>query len=215
MRMIQAIFWDNDGVLVDTEHLYFRATRQVLASVGVEFDEQAYHELLLVQSGGAWHLAAEKGIGTAQIEGLRAERNALYSRLLEAEATAMDGAEQVLEMLYGRLYMGVVTSSHRSHFDIIHRATGFTRFFDFVLANEDYGRSKPDPEPYLKALEQTGYDRDTCVVVEDSQRGLMAAKAAGLTCWVIPTPLTQAGDFSSADKILDRITDVPTYLGLA
>ncbi len=212
--MIKAIFWDNDGVLVDTEHLYFRATQEVLASVGVAFDEHAYHELLLAQSSGAWHLAAEKGIGPAQIEVLRQERNALYSRLLKTEATAMDGAEMVLQTLYGRLSMGVVTSSHREHFEIIHQATGFTRSFDFVLAREDYGRSKPDPEPYLKALEQTGYDPDACVVIEDSQRGLMAAKAAGLTCWVIPTPLTQAGDFSPADQILGHITDVLTCLAL-
>lgn len=213
--MIEAIFWDNDGILVDTEHLYFRATQQVLASVGVVFDEQAYHDLLLAQSVGAWHLAAEKGIGPAHIERLQVERNDLYSRLLEAEARAMDGAETVLQTLYGRLAMGVVTSSRRTHFEIIHRATGFTRFFDFVVANGDYARSKPQPDPYLKALEQTGYNPDACVVVEDSQRGLMAAKAAGLTCWVIPTPLTQAGDFSSADRVLEHITDVLTCLDLS
>ncbi len=212
--MIEAIFWDNDGILVDTEHLYFRATQTVLASVGIAFDEEAFHELSLAQSVGPRHLAAEKGIRPAQIERLKAERNDLYGRLLEAEAVPMDGAERVLQTLYGRLAMGVVTSSRRTHFEIIHRATGFMRFFDFVLASGDYSRSKPDPAPYLKALEHTGYDPAACVVIEDSQRGLMAAKAAGLTCWAIPTPLTQTGDFSSADKILGHIADVLTCLDL-
>jgi hypothetical protein len=61
-RMIKAIFWDNDGVLVDTERLYFHATQHVLATVGILLTKEQYIALFLVQGKGAWHLAAEKGI---------------------------------------------------------------------------------------------------------------------------------------------------------
>jgi beta-phosphoglucomutase-like phosphatase (HAD superfamily) len=80
--MPKAIFWDNDGVLVDTEELYFKATQKVLAAVGIALTEQDYIELFLVQGRGAFHLAEERGISRAGVEDLRAERNALYGRWL-------------------------------------------------------------------------------------------------------------------------------------
>src|SRR5712691_10523196 len=81
-RMLKAIFWDNDGVLVDTERLYFRATQHVLATVGVLLTQAQYIDLFLVQGKGAWHLAAEKGVSPSAIAQLRHERNTLYSTLL-------------------------------------------------------------------------------------------------------------------------------------
>src|SRR5580765_8042562 len=76
--VIEAILWDNDGVLVDTEHLYFQATQHVLASVGIRLTRKEYIELFLVQGRGAWHLAEEHGIAPADIDRLRNQRNALY-----------------------------------------------------------------------------------------------------------------------------------------
>src|SRR5438477_6566993 len=74
--MFKAILWDNDGVLVETEHLYFQATQQVLGSVGIELSQEQYIELFLVQGRGAWHLAEEHGVAPSDIDRLRQERNA-------------------------------------------------------------------------------------------------------------------------------------------
>lgn len=210
--MFQAIFWDNDGVLVDTEHLYFQATQQVLASVGIHLDAATYHHLFLKQSQGAWHLAAQHGVSQARLAALRAARNALYGQLLHEADITMDGVAPVLQSLAKRFTMGVVTTSHRDHFEIIHRRTQLLTHFDFVLVREDYGQSKPDPEPYLKALQMAGCSPTSCLVIEDSERGLTAAKAAGLACWVIPTGLSRSGNFSAADKVLEHISQVPVHL---
>ena len=210
--MIKAIFWDNDGVLVDTEHLYFRSTQQAMASVGIELDPSTYREYFLKRSHGVWHLAAKHGVSESDIESLRQQRNRLYSQLLHDESGPMDSAEQVLQTLFGRYMMAVVTTAHGEHFDIIHQRTGFKRFFDFILTREDYGESKPDPEPYLTALEKSGYQPEECLVIEDTERGLTAAVAAGIRCWVIPTALNLESDFSAADKILKHISEVPEHL---
>ena len=84
--MIKAIFWDNDGVLVDTELLYFFATEQVLATVGVPLTKEQYIELFLVQGQGVWHLAADKGVSPGAIAQLRHERNTLYRVRYSAES---------------------------------------------------------------------------------------------------------------------------------
>ena len=80
--MVEAIFWDNDGVLVDTEHLYFEATRRVLAQAGIELTEDDYRELFLVQGRGAWHLAEARGLSAPAVEALKEQRNALYAELI-------------------------------------------------------------------------------------------------------------------------------------
>jgi HAD superfamily hydrolase (TIGR01509 family) len=210
--VIKAIFWDNDGILVDTEHLYFEATRRVLARVHVDLTPALFHELFLVQNRGAWHLAEAAGVAPDALARLRADRDALYGELLCRDGLVIPGVEAALERLASRHRMAIVTSSHRDHFDAIHRGTGLLRFFDFVLTREQYQRSKPDPEPYLVALAQTGLNRSECLVIEDSERGLRAARAAGLACWVIPTALTRGGDFRAADRVLGSVAEVVTEL---
>ena len=210
--MVKAIFWDNDGVLVDTEHLYFQATQQTFASIGVILDQETYRHLFLAQSSGTSRLAEQHGLPAPAIAALKSERNALYRQLLYDHAVPMDGAEDVLQSLFRRCTMGVVTTAHREYFEIVHRTTGFTQYFDFVLTREDYQLSKPNPEPYLKALQTVGYSPVDCIVIEDSERGLKAAKAAGLTCWVIPTPLSQCDDFSAADRVLSNIRETLQYV---
>jgi HAD superfamily hydrolase (TIGR01509 family) len=82
--------------------------------------------------------------------------------------------------------MGIVTSSRSDHFALIHQRTGFLPYFRFVLTAGDYSRSKPDPDPYLRAIERSGVERDECLVIEDSERGLIAATAAGIRCIIVP-----------------------------
>lgn len=206
--MIKAIFWDNDGVLVDTESLYFSATQQVLATVGVTLSKDQFIELFLVQGKGAWHLAIENGTSPNRVADLRSQRDALYAKMLSHDCNIIDGTRDVLESLHGDFLMGVVTSSRKEHFDLIHRSSGLLKYFSFVLTGDDCTKFKPDPEPYLLAVKKSGFAKEECVAIEDSERGLKSAKSAGIDCIVIPTELTKTGDFSQADKILGNIKEV-------
>ena len=209
--MIKAILWDNDGVLVDTEGLYFRATREILTRVGVDLTQEMFVEYLLKKGKRVWHLAVEKGASPTEVDRMRDERNARYGQLLHQEDTVIEGVAETLPKLH-QFDMGIVTTSRREHFDIIHRASGLLQYFAFVLTREDYGKSKPDPEPYLRGLEKTGVERSECIVIEDSKRGLTAATHAGLRCLVIPTALNRDDDFSGAYMVLNEITDVTPEL---
>jgi HAD superfamily hydrolase (TIGR01509 family) len=210
--MLKAILWDNDGVLVDTEHLYLAATRDVLARRGIRLTDDDYHELFLVQSRGILHFAERHGWTEGELEAVRQDRGALYSAMLRERACVLDGVEEVLRALHGRYVMGIVTSSRREHFDIIHEKSGLLGYFDFVLANGDYGESKPHPEPYLKAVERAGVRNDECLVVEDSERGLASASAAGLRCVIVPSRLTTGRPFGAAHRVLTSIRELPTLV---
>jgi len=202
------ILWDNDGILVDTEHLYFRATCDVLEEEGFHLSKERYIELLLVQSKGVWHLLEEDGPDPDRIPAAKRKRNALYAHYLESEPILIDGARETLEQLHGRFKMGIVTSSLKHHFDIIHGRSKLLDYFDFVITSEDVERTKPDPEPYVTALRLAGVQPHEAVAVEDSERGLRAALAAGIPCYIIPTELTRHSNFDGALEILDTIQQV-------
>lgn len=210
--MIKAIFWDNDGILVDTERLYFAATKKILATVDIELTKEMYIDYFLIRGNGTWHLARKKGLSSDVINNLRNERNVLYGQMLESECDIIDGAKEVVEALYGKCLMGIVTSSRKDHFEIIHESLGILEYFDFILTGDDYKKFKPDPEPYLLAVEKSGFHKDECIAIEDSERGLISAKAAGIHCFVIPNELTSNGNFLAADKVLKNISELPTEL---
>jgi HAD superfamily hydrolase (TIGR01509 family) len=205
---IKAIFWDNDGVLVDTERLYFSATKQILATVGIDLTKEMFTEFSLKEGKGAWYLAREKGISETDIRDLRDRRNLLYMKLLENENTLIDGTRDALEVLHNKYIMGIVTSSRKDHFEMIHKKSGLLQYFDFCLTREDYAKSKPDPEPYLLAVDKSGCLKEKCLAIEDTERGLRSAKAAGINCFIIPNELSRGGNFSGADRVLNSIKEV-------
>jgi len=208
--MIKAIFWDNDGVLVDTEGLFFRANQEILAGVGISLRWEEFEEISLARGESVLQLAANP---EAEVfHKLRRDRDARYADLLAREPLMIDGVREVLDALHGKYVMGIVTSSGHEHFEIIHRQSKRLPYFQFVLTMKDCSHTKPHPEPYLKALELAGFMPQECLVIEDSPRGLAAAMSAGIRCMVIPSKFTCSNNFAGAYKVLNSIKELPAVL---
>ncbi len=206
--MIKAIFWDNDGILVNTEELYFKANRQILSTIGITITKEKFIQFFLIQGRGAWHLAEEKGITKNEIEALRQKRNKLYTEMLLNGNLIIKDVPGVLSRLGAKYKMGLVTSCRRNHLEVIHKNTELLKYFDFIITSDECKITKPDPAPYLMAVEKSGLKKEECIVIEDSERGLLAASAAELKCIVIPTSLTRNGNFKNAFMILKNIKEV-------
>jgi HAD superfamily hydrolase (TIGR01509 family) len=205
------ILWDNDGVLVDTEFWYFTATQRALAELGVALEKQTYLQRM-VHGQSSWDLAAAIGIDANRIAMQRQQRDAWYEEYLLHETIEIPGVEALLEELSKTHKMAIVTTSKRTHFELIHKTRHLIRFMDLVLTREDYVLSKPDPEPYLLALKKLGASADECLVVEDSQRGLQAALAAGIDCAIVHNDFTASHDFTGASHLLNSIAELPGIL---
>lgn len=214
--MFDAILFDNDGVLVDTEGFYYRANREALAPFGVELDRETYIDLFLRDSCGAWDLLRERGVSEGEIHAARARRDAHYVALVtggEKSCLLLPGVASGLAALAGRYRMAIVTSSEPEPFAAAHARAGILHHFELALTRDQYSNSKPDPEPYVTAAKRLGVSPSRCLVIEDSERGLRAAKAAGIPCWVVPSELTRGGSFGAADAVLDGFDDVVRRLG--
>lgn len=210
--MVEAILWDNDGVLVDTERLYFQATQRALAGAGIELTLDLYKEVSLRQGKSLFSLATQRGLTAEQIAALRLERDEIYTGLLRSEQLLFSGVLETLRELHKKYRMAIVTSSRRVHFDVMHEKTEISEFFEFVLAREDYGQSKPNPEPYLTALRMLSVPAEKCVAIEDTERGLAAARAAKLRCVMVPHEFTRECGFAGAMAVIEAAAQLPAIL---
>jgi HAD superfamily hydrolase (TIGR01509 family) len=206
-----AVLWDNDGVLVDTEVLFFEATRAILAEVEFEVTRELFVDLSMRQGRSVFERLTDR-LEISAIEELRRRRNRLYNDTVARGVRINAGVQAALEHLQPQMRMGIVTGSSREHFETMHATTGLLRYFEFCLTHDEYTRSKPHPEPYLTAMERFGLDGGSTVVVEDSERGLQSAVAAGLRCIVIPNDLTRDGDFTAATAVLGDAGELPRVL---
>lgn len=208
--MFDGIFWDNDGVLMETEHLYYQANAEALAQAGVELSLEEFCRISLRLGESLLGLARNTGDGLE----LRRVRDEIYYRLLGEESLVIPGVQDTLELLHGRLPMAIVTSCTRSNFLQMHRASGLLSYFDFILTREDYSASKPDPEPYLTACARAGLNPGRCLAIEDSERGVTSAARAGMVVAAIPGAMNRGGDFSTARWLLEGVHELPALLNL-
>lgn len=209
--MKKYILFDHDGVLVDTEHWYYKAGERALADIGFTLDREQYLRDM-TQTGGTWAQARAAGIDEHTISKLREARNISYQEYLRTEAIEIEGVVETLAELSKYVRMAIVTTSKRADFELIHAKRQITPFMDFVLVREDYEHTKPHPEPYLTALQRFGAAREEALVVEDSSRGLNSAAAAGIECAIVHNEFTKSHDFSQAAYRIQTLMELKAII---
>ncbi len=205
--MKKYILFDHDGVLVDTEFWYYKAGERALADIGFILDKDQYLRDM-TQSFGTWAQARAAGIDEQTINKQREVRNAYYQEYLRTEAIEIEGVVEALAELSQYARMAIVTTAKRTDFQLIHEKRQITQFMEFVLVREDYKNSKPHPEPYLTGLQRFGAAKAETLIVEDSNRGLNAAVAAGIDCAIVHNDFTRTHDFSQANYRIKNLSEL-------
>jgi HAD superfamily hydrolase (TIGR01509 family) len=183
----QAVLFDMDGLLVDTEPLWFEVETDVMTRLGGTWTAADQQELLGSSLPNAVRYFLERArrpadpaeVGEWMIGGIVAKVRERGVTIMPGAADLVAGAEAA------GLPYALVTSSQRRFVDAVLAQTGL-RFPVLVCAN-DVTRAKPDPEPYLLAARRLGADPGRCVVLEDSITGVTAAEAAGCLVVAVPT----------------------------
>jgi HAD superfamily hydrolase (TIGR01509 family) len=219
---IKAIFFDQDGVIVDTERDGHRvAFNRAFESFGldVHWDVRKYHEMLQIGGGKERmrHQLHTQGFGKAVsadqedalIARLHHRKTELFIEMIESRQLPLrPGVHRLMrEALQHGLTLGVCTTSdERAARAIIHSLLADIRF-DVVLAGDMVRRKKPDPEIYLLAMEKTGLRPEQCIVVEDSSNGVKAAKDAGMNVVATVNDYTRQEDLGRADLVVSCLGD--------
>lgn len=176
----QAILFDFDGVLVDSEPVHFACWREVLAPFGIDLDWETYERLCIgIADRAMLETLCALSSPPLEIERLWEQyprKKARFRECMSQGETVRAEVRTLLQSL-GRYRMAVVSSSGRAEVEPILRAVGIRELFDAVVCGEDVTRLKPAPDPYRKAAQLLGISK--ALVVEDSPAGIESGKAAG------------------------------------
>ena len=211
--MIEAILWDNDGLLVDSEALFFDLTRKAFADEGYQLDSRYWGIEYLGNARHSSEIALELGMSPELARRVIGERNEAFLKSLEQPVPLLPDVSETIGALAGNIRLALVTGSPRDKVELMHRDNGLLGHFEVIITEDDIRQPKPHPEPYMKAIERLGLDPDRCLAVEDSRRGLASAHAAGIACIVVPNALTSVQQFDLAYAVEARVSGVLKHVG--
>ena len=222
MAEIKGFFFDQDGVIIDTERDGHRvAFNKTFMEFGFDFewDVETYHRLLRIGGGKErmLHYLHETGFGKPVasdeeedlIKALHKRKTDMFVELLESGALPLrPGVRRFMsEVNQMAMTLGICTTSNERAAKAVSESILADIAFDFVLAGDIVSKKKPDPEIYLLALEKSGLKPEECVVIEDSNNGARAAKQAGMHVVATVNPYTESEDLSMADIVVSCLGD--------
>jgi beta-phosphoglucomutase family hydrolase len=179
---VRAVLWDLDGVLVDSGPFHFQAWRELMASMGRELSEADFRRTFGMRNDTVLRdLLGE--LPPAEVERLAARKEELFRRAARGNLVALPGALALLRLLRERGFrLAVVSSAPYANIELMLRSLGVEAEFDVIIGGEDVTRGKPNPEGFLLAAERLDVKPAECVVIEDAQAGVEAAKRGGMRC---------------------------------
>ncbi len=211
---LDAVIFDMDGLLVDTETLSYRAWVALLArDYGVTLSE-ADHALMVGTSGlGSWQIVRDRFNLALDLPAdypkLRAARDEFYLALVNEGVTPMPGAPALVRACReAGLRLGIASSSPLAQIERIVAQLDLAALFDALASGHEVPESKPDPAIYRLACQRLGVAPEAAVAIEDSGPGVAAARAAGLRCLAVPNAYTLAHDFSGASAVVESLERV-------
>lgn len=212
--MIEAVVFDLDGVIVDSEHVWDDVRQALAEERGGRWHEQASRDMMGMSSP-EWSRYMHDVIGLPEPS---EEINAQVVRRLEAvyreELPVIPGAVEAVRRLADRWPLGLASSSNRELIDLVLEVSGLAPLFRATVSSEEVPRGKPAPDVYVEAARRLGVSGERCAAVEDSENGIRSAKAAGMRALAIPNPhFPPAEDaLSAADAVLDSIAELTPAL---
>lgn len=191
--------------MIDSERLYFESQRQIAARFGKTVSDQTL-----------WKMMGRKPIESIRIfikdldipveeEEILRMRNQMMRDKLKNDLVAMSGLYEIIKNFKVKMKLAISTGAPREFLDIILEKLQLRDVFAFCQTSDDVRNGKPDPEIYIKTCKGLGLHSGQCVVLEDSENGVVAGKRAGCYVIAIPSEYTSGHNFSIADFIADDL----------
>ena len=202
--MIEAVVFDLDGVIVDSEHVWDDVRQRLAEERGGRWHDQASRDMMGMSSP-EWSRYMHDVIGLSEPpEEINTEVVRRLEALYREEIPLLPGAVATVRLLAARWPLGLASSSNRELIDLVLETSGLAPYFTATVSSEEVARGKPAPDVYLEAAGRLGVAARRCAAVEDSENGIRSAKDAGMRVIAIPNPQYPPADeaLALADVVL-------------
>lgn len=206
---IRAVIFDMDGLMIDSEPVHFTAFADTLSEYGVTYLESTHID----ENVGISDLDTAKKIvhqHTLQLTPtqLVAAKQHAYSKLLTHVIPKQGLFELLHELRSMHIKIAIASSSMLEEIRTVIQALSIAPQIDAYVSAEQVAKGKPAPDVFLLAAKKLNIQPQNCLVLEDAENGVRAAKAAGMVCFAIPSDQTRHHDFTAADRVLHSLSDV-------
>ncbi len=202
-----------DGVIIDSEPLHFESDRMVMREFGVELTDEDLNRFVGVANPQMWAELKDKYSINITIEELLERQHASKLKLLEErELETISGIDELISDLQKKgIAIALASSSSREFIELVLKKLGITECFQVIVSGDEVEKGKPEPDIFLKAAELLKVSPENCIVLEDSQHGVNAAKKAGMKCIGFINPNSGNQDLSKADKVVSTLVGLEYY----
>ena len=210
MHTVEAVIFDLDGLLIDSEQAWDDVRREFVAEQGGHWQDRAQRDMMGMSST-EWSCYVRDELGVdMSAERISAEVVARLTELYRQRLPLMPGAREAVERLARDLPLGLASSSNREVIDLVLDVGGLAAYFDVTVSSEEVDRGKPAPDVYLEAAGGLGVSADRCVAIEDSHNGILSATAAGMRVIAIPNRAFPPGAeaLAAASLVLPSLNDL-------
>jgi HAD superfamily hydrolase (TIGR01509 family) len=208
--VIEAVVFDLDGVLLDSEQVWDEVREELARERGGRWHERAQRDMMGMSST-EWSRYMHDVIGLREPpEEISAEVVRRMGERYRDGLPLLPGAVEAVERLAARWPLGLASSSNRPLIDLVLDVSGLGRLFRATVSSEEVARGKPAPDVFLEAARRLGVAPGRCAVVEDSANGILAGRAAGMLVVAIPNLHFPPGDeaLEAADVVLESLEEL-------
>lgn len=208
--MIDAVVFDLDGVIVDSEQVWDEVRQAYTREVGGTFTKAATRAMMGMSSP-EWSRYMSESLG---VLGTPEEINtAIVERMLQRYGESpplIPGAVDAVRRIGARWPLAIASSSNRELIDVVLRTAGIASLFEAAVSSEEVARGKPAPDVYLEAARRLGVDPRRCAAIEDSHAGIRSAKSGGMFVVAVPNLHFPPDDeaIAQADVVLESIAEL-------
>jgi HAD superfamily hydrolase (TIGR01509 family) len=213
--MIEAVIFDMDGVLVDTEPIHTEIEQRQFRMNGISLTDEEHRQFMGTTSENMWREIGRMKQLKVSVEELieqnKAESIQLFTEI--SEIPVMPGIFALLDKLKSKKYLlAVASSSVPEIIELILAKTGLKPYFKVIVSSQEAGKSKPEPDVFIMASRKLKIAPENCLVVEDSENGIWAAHSAGMSCVAYQSPGVDPKTQKAADAIFKNFDQLGLML---
>ena len=209
--MIQTVIFDMDGVIIDSEPVYFKIDKEMFEELNIAVSFEEHSTYVGTSSQNMWDAIIKKhGIPGDPGKLMRKEYNLYMDYLVNAnDLQPIDGVMELINGLHENNFKLILASSSRMEIiDIILKKFKLSDLFIAKVSGSELAHSKPHPEIFLRSAQLAGSETKECIVIEDSKNGVAAAKAAGMKCIGFLNPSSGDQNLNDADRVIQSLKEL-------
>ncbi len=204
--MLEAVIFDMDGVLIDSEPFHLVVNEKIFANLGINLSEDEYHSFIGTTHKDMWTTIKKRynlPQPVPELVNMQVSGNINYIK--NEEIKQIKGITDLLSRIAREnIKIGIASSSPTEVIELVINKLGIGEYFSSIVGGEEIKKGKPAPDIFLKAAKRLKAKPSACIVIEDSKNGVLAAKAAEMKCVGFKNPNSGNQDLTKADLIVDK-----------